>query len=109
MLDGISASIDRSLYADLVWGVDGHLDVLAVYLFNDCRKFRDCQILIRGDLDHIDILERVPPHGLPGLVCPVYQQKFLLQDRVGESRIKVPSVSTSYDQFASGKIGRAHV
>src|SRR5437762_389356 len=77
MLDRICPGIDGGLYADLVRGVD-------------------------RDLDHIDVLKRVPPHRLPRLICPVDQQKFLLEDSVSKSGIQILDVRASGDEFASG-------
>ena len=92
MLDGICLRIDGRLDADLVWGVDGNFEVFAVRFLNDCCKFGNGEILIRRDLDHIDVLERVPPHRLPRLVCPIDQQEFLLQDRIRKSGIQILDV-----------------
>src|SRR5438046_10070881 len=101
MLDGICPGSDGGLYANVVYGVDGNLEVLAVRFFDDCCKFGNGKILIRRDLDHINVLERVSPHRLPRLVCPVDQQEFLLEDGVTKIGIQILDVRTSGDEFAS--------
>jgi hypothetical protein len=101
MLDGICAGIDRGLYADLVRGVDSNLEVIAVRFFGNCFEFSNGEVLIRSDLDDIDVLERVPPYRLPRLVLPVDQQEFLLEDSVSKSWIQIFDVRTSGDEFAS--------
>ena len=86
MLDGICTGVNRGLYTGLIERVDGNLEVLAVRLFDYRPKFRDREILIRRNLDEIDVLELVLPDCLPCTVCSVDQQEFLLQDSVGKSR-----------------------
>ena len=94
MLDGICAGISRGLYADGVGCVDGNPEVLTVRFINHRRKLTDCDILFNRDLDYIDILERILANCLPRPVCPsVEQQKFLLEDVVGQGGIEVVNVS----------------
>ena len=71
MLDGICAGIDRGLYAGLVDGMDGDLEVLAVRFFNNRPKFRNREIFISRNLDHVDVLELVLPDCLTRAVCSV--------------------------------------
>jgi hypothetical protein len=61
----ICTGINRGLDAGLVDRVDGNLEVLAVRLFNNLRKFRNREIFIGRNLDHVDVLELILPDCLP--------------------------------------------
>jgi hypothetical protein len=73
MLDGICASINCGLYARSVSCMDGNSKVLAVCFFNHRREFGNREILIRRDLDHIDLLELIPTNRLSRPVRTVDQ------------------------------------
>ena len=88
VLYGISAGIDRGLDAVLVDRVDSNLEVRAMRFFNNGDKFRNREIFIRCNFDHVDVLKLVLPYRLPGPVCSVDQQKFLLKDGLGQGGIE---------------------
>ena len=64
VLNRICTGINRGLYAGLVDRVDGNLEMLTMCFFNYRRKFRNGEILIRRNFDHIDVLKLVLPHCL---------------------------------------------
>src|SRR5207237_6041422 len=94
MLDGICPGIDRGLYASLVDGMDSDLEVLAVRFFNNRPKFRNREIFISRNLDHVDVLELVLPDCLTRAVRSVNYYDLLLTDRGGQTGLRVLNVVT---------------
>ena len=79
MLDGVCAGIDCGLYAGQIGGVHSDFEMLPVCLFDYRCKFRHCEIFIRRNLDHVNILKCILANCFPRSVCPVNQQEFLLR------------------------------
>ena len=61
-------------------------------LFDYRCKFRNCEILIGRDLDHVHVLKLVLPDCLPRTVRSVNEQELLLENRLGKSGIEVLNV-----------------
>ncbi len=101
VLNGICPGIDSGLYADFVRGMDGNLEMLSMRLFNNGRKFRNREIFIGRNFDHVDVLKLVLSDCLPCLIYSVDQQEFLLENGVGKRRIQILNIVTSRDEFAS--------
>ena len=52
------------------------------------RQFRDGKVLLGCNFDDIDVMEHILPDRLPCAICPVNEQKLLLQDGLSESGIE---------------------
>ena len=102
MLDRVCTRIDRRLYAVGVDCVGGKLEVGTMRLLYRRSKFRNCEVLIGCNLDNVDVVNHILSDCLPRLVGSVDEQKFLIQNRVGNGRIETPNVPTARNEFASG-------
>jgi hypothetical protein len=76
--------------------------MVAVRLFDYRRKFRNCEVLIGGDLDYVNVLELILPNCLPSPVYSLDEQELLLQDGIGKGRVEILNIFTWRDQLASG-------
>ena len=97
----VRAGINRGLNADAIYGVDGNLEVLTMCLLDNRYQFRDRDVPVDTDLDEIYVIEDVLQHCLPRPVRAVYQQEFLLYDRMRKSGVEVLNVVTQRDELAS--------
>jgi len=76
--------------------------MVPVRLFDYSSKLWDCKVLVRRDLDHVNILEDVLPDVSSCAIRAIDEQEFLLENGIGERGVEVLEIIASRDQFAAG-------